>query len=154
MVLSPKLTATKKTALLLLLVSLAAPFILTIQLGKAEPKTITVPYEHRTITVPNGNATEDDIGISNTILAGRNPFMIHFSIDSISVEPPESTSPSPTPPPSPTPTTSPTDLKPLPTTLLVAVAILAIVFGFGLIVNLVAGKQEEKSRKPSIVRLV
>jgi len=40
---------------------------------------------------------------------------------------------------------------PFPTTLVVAVAIIACVFGFGLIVNLVAGKKEEK---PSRVRLV
>ena len=141
--LSPKLTATKKTALLLLLVSLTVPCILKIQLGKAEPKNIPVPYENRTITVATGNATEDDTDISNTILPGRNHLMIHFSIDSVTVGPSESASPSPTPTPSPTTTTPPADLKTLPITLLVAVAILAIVFGFGLIVNLVAGKKRK-----------
>jgi hypothetical protein len=40
---------------------------------------------------------------------------------------------------------------PFPTALVVAVAIVACVFGFGLIVNLVAGKKKEKSSR---VRLV
>jgi len=68
------------------------------------------------------------------------------AFDIVTVElPEESPSPSPSPSPTPSPTATPiTDMKPLPTTLLAAVAILACVFGFGLIVNLVTGKKKEK----------
>jgi pectin methylesterase-like acyl-CoA thioesterase len=60
MVLSSKLTATKKTALLLLLVSLTTSCILKIQLGKAAPQTIIVPDDYATIAVAIENATDGD----------------------------------------------------------------------------------------------
>jgi hypothetical protein len=60
MALSPKLTVNKKTALMLLIISLMALCILKIQPGKADPKTITVPDDYPTITEAIGNATEGD----------------------------------------------------------------------------------------------
>ena len=60
MVLSPKLTATKKTALLLLLVSLTTSCILKIQLGKAAPQPIVVPDDYATIAAAIENATDGD----------------------------------------------------------------------------------------------
>ncbi len=60
MVLSPKLTATKKTALLLLLVSLTTSCLLKIQLGKAAPQTIIVPDDYATIAAAIENATDGD----------------------------------------------------------------------------------------------
>jgi hypothetical protein len=76
----------------------------------------------------------------------RYPLMAPFDISSVTVELPEWATPSPTPSPSPSPTATPpsTDMKPLPTTLLVAVAIIACVFGFGLIVNLVTSKKKKQ----------
>jgi hypothetical protein len=110
---SPKLTATKKTALTLLLVSLMAPDILKIQLIKAAPKTNTFDINSAVTQLPEWTS------------------------------PSTSPSPSPSASPSPTATPPPTDMKPLPTTLFVAVAILACVFGFGLIVNLLTGKKRK-----------
>jgi hypothetical protein len=67
------------------------------------------------------------------------PLTAPFDTSSATVELPEWASPSPSPSPTATPT--PTDMEQLPTTLLVAVAIIACVFGFGLIVNLVTSKR-------------
>jgi nitrous oxidase accessory protein NosD len=71
----------------------------------------------------------------------RYPLMAPFDVSSVTVELPEWASPSPTPIP------TPIDAKPLPTTLLVAVAIVACVFGFGLIVNIVTGKRKSSNRQ-------
>jgi hypothetical protein len=152
MALSPKLAVKKKAALVLLIISLIAPCIIKFQPSKADPKTITVPDDYPTITSAIGNATAGDT--SYIMEANRQDgylIMAPFDVDSVTVELPEWASPSPSPSPTPTATSTPIDMKPLPTTLLVAVAILACVFGFGLIVNLVAGKKKEK---PSRVRLV
>jgi hypothetical protein len=149
MVRSPKLTATKKTVLALHLVSIKASCILKIHPVKAGSKVITVLDDYPTITALIGNATDGDTDISNIILTAHNSLMTPFNIDSVTVEPSESVSPSPSPSPSPsaspTATPLPTDMKPLPTALFAAVAIIACVFGFGLIVNLVAGKKERKT---------
>ena len=72
----------------------------------------------------------------------RYPLMEPFDISIVTIELPEWASPSPSP--SPTPTSTPVDMKPLPTTLLVAIAIIACVFGFGLIVNLLTGKKKKQ----------
>ena len=115
MAISPTRATNKNAALALLLISLIVPCILKIQPCKAAPKTITVPDDYPTITAAIDTATED-----------------------------ATPSPSPPPSPSPTPTSTPIDMKPLPTALLAAVAILACVFGFGLIVNLLAGKKRKQ----------
>ncbi len=72
----------------------------------------------------------------------RYPLMAPFDISSVTVEPPEWAS-------SPTPTPTPIDTQSLPTTLLVAVAIIACVFGFGLIINIVTGKRKSSNRQSS-----
>jgi hypothetical protein len=135
MALSPKLAGKKEAVVILLLVSLMAPCLIKIRLGKAGHQTLVFPGEYPTITAAIGNATEADV-------------------DSVAVKQPEWVSPSPSPSPSPTPT--PIDTEPVPTTLLVAVAIIACVFGFGLIVNLLTGKRKSSnhtsSREASRVR--
>jgi hypothetical protein len=70
------------------------------------------------------------------------PLAAPFDISSATVELPEWASPSSNP--SPTPTSTPIDTKPLPITLLAAVAIVACVFGFGLIINIVTGKRKKQ----------
>jgi len=60
MALSPKLAVKKKIALVLLLISLMAPCLLKIQLGKADPTTIIVPDDYPTIKAAIGNATDGD----------------------------------------------------------------------------------------------
>lgn len=60
MALSPKLAVNKKAALVLLIISLMVPCILKIQLGKAAPKTITVPDDYPTITAAIRNANDGD----------------------------------------------------------------------------------------------
>ena len=122
MVLSPKLAVNRKAALLLLLISLMAPCLLKIQPSKADSKVITVNMP----CVINEN--------------NRDIYPLTTLVD---VELPEQASPSPSPSPTPTPT--PVDnTKPLPTTLLAAVAIVACVFGFGLIINIVTSKRKKQ----------
>ena len=120
MVLSPKLAVNRKAALLLLLISLMAPCLLKIQPSKADSKVITV-------------------NMPCVINENNHVYPLTTLVD---VELPEQASPSPSP--SPTPTSTPIDTKPLPTTLLVAVAIVACVFGFGLIINIIAGKRKKQ----------
>ena len=85
----------------------------------------------------------------------EDPFrlMEPFDIDSVTLELPEWASPLTSPSPSP-----PTDNNPLSTTLLVAVAIIACVFGFGLIINLLTAKRKKlparAAKEPSRDRLV
>jgi len=121
MVLSPKLAVNRKAALLLLLISLMAPCLLKIQPSKADSKVITV---------------------NMPCFINENNQDIYPLTALVDVELPEQASPSPSPSPTPTPT--PIDTKPLPTTLLAAVAIVACVFGFGLIINIVTGKRKKQ----------
>jgi hypothetical protein len=120
MVLSPKLAVNRKAALLLLLISLMALCLLKIQPSKADSKVIT-------------------FNMPCVINENRDVYPLTALAD---VELPEQASPSPSPSPTPTPT--PIDTKPLPTTLLAAVAIVACVFGFGLIINIVTGKRKKQ----------
>jgi nitrous oxidase accessory protein NosD len=71
------------------------------------------------------------------------PLMEPFDIETVTVELPKWAAPLTSTSASPTPTGN----NPLSTTLLVALAIIACVFGFGLILNLVAGKKKEKLSK-------
>jgi hypothetical protein len=149
MALSPKLAVNRKAALMLLLISLMAPMapcLLKIQPSKADSEVITVPDDYPTLTAAIGNAAAGDtpcvINENN-----RDNYLLTTRVDvsSVTVDLLELASPSPSP--SPTPTSTPIDTKPLPTTLLVAVAIVACVFGFGLIINIVAGERKSSSRQ-------
>lgn len=136
-----QLNAAKKTVFILLLVSLTTLFLLKIHPVNANTTKIAAPHYYPKITATIENAMDSETRLS--------PTTSFFSIDRASVEPSEPASPSPSPTaspsPSPTATPIPTDMKPLPTALFVAVGIVACVFGFGLIVNLVAGKKKEKT---------
>lgn len=142
-----QLTAAKKTVFMLLLFSLTALFLLKIHPIKTNTTIIRVPEYHPKITAA-GNETDRDTDSSQKILTSQHP-KSSFNIEKAAVEPSESASPSPSPTqsPSPSPSTTPTstDMKPLPTALYVAVGIVACVFGFGLIVNLLAGKKKRKT---------
>jgi hypothetical protein len=88
----------------------------------------------------NGNGIGDTPSVINENNQDNYPLVTSIDISSVTVELPEWASPSP----SLSPTLTPTDNKPLPITLLVAVAIIACVFGFGLIVNLLTGKKKKQ----------
>jgi hypothetical protein len=126
MALSPKLVVNRKAALMLLLISLTVPCMLKIQPSKADSKRITVNMP----CVINEN-NKDNYPLTTLV-----------DVSNATAELPEQASPSPSP--SPTPTSTPIDTKPLPTTLLAAVAIVACVFGFGLIINIVTGKRKKQ----------
>jgi hypothetical protein len=138
-----QLTAAKKTVFMLFLFSLTALFLL-----KVHPVKAMVPEYHPKLTAAVGNETDRDTDISQRIITSQPP-KSSFKIERAAVEPSESASPSPSPTqspsPSPTATPTPNDMKPLPTALYVAVGIVACVFGFGLIVNLLAGKKKRKT---------
>ena len=142
MVLSSKLAVNRKAALMLLLISLMAPCLLKIQPSKANSEMVTVPDNYPTITGAIGKVTAGDTPcVINENTRDNYPLTTRINISNATMDLPELASPSPSP--SPTPTPAPINTKPLPTALLVAVAIVACVFGFGVFINIIAGKKNQ-----------